>query len=110
MHPAQFTITAVHPALAGHFPGQPLVPGALLLAEVIEAALDRPDLAARFGPAPGIASVKFLSPVVPPTLLSVHFDATGTRIRFELRCGTQVAAVGLFEAAGDATRTAAKVP
>ena len=29
-----------HPAFAGHFPGQPLLPGVSLLAEVLEAVLD----------------------------------------------------------------------
>ncbi|RYY52317.1 MAG: CoA ligase, partial [Comamonadaceae bacterium] len=31
-----------HPAFAGHFPGQPLLPGALLLSEVLEAMLGVP--------------------------------------------------------------------
>ena len=40
-----------HPAFAGHFPGQPLMPGALLLAEVLEAVRGVPALAARLGAA-----------------------------------------------------------
>ena len=31
----ELTVDRAHPALAGHFPGDPVVPGALLLAEVV---------------------------------------------------------------------------
>ena len=34
-----------HPAFAGHFPGRPLLPGAMLLAEVIEAIHQVPAMA-----------------------------------------------------------------
>src|SRR6185369_8215966 len=54
-------IPADHPAFAGHFPGAPLLPGAALLAEVIEAALSLPTLAQHLGPSPGVASAKFLA-------------------------------------------------
>lgn len=108
MHDACFSVAADHPAMAGHFPGRPVVPGALLLAEVIEAALDVPALAARLGSAPRVAMIKFLAPVVPPAELSVHFDAAGARVRFEVRHATQIAAAGQFEtAAPQATAQAA---
>ena len=31
-----FTIPADHPALPGHFPGQPIVPGVVVLDRVVE--------------------------------------------------------------------------
>ncbi len=85
--------------MAGHFPGRPVVPGVLLLAEVIEAALARSALAARIGARPQIATVKFFEPVVPPAELSVQFDEAGARLRFEVRHGGRLAASGEFESA-----------
>jgi 3-hydroxymyristoyl/3-hydroxydecanoyl-(acyl carrier protein) dehydratase len=85
---AEFAIAAVHPALPGHFPGQPVVPGVLLLAQVLEAALAKPEWAARLGTQPRLAVIKFLAPVTPGTgdaKLGVHFDDVGTRVRFEVR-------------------------
>jgi len=38
------TIPADHPALAGHFPGDPIVPGVVLLDEVLSALPGRMDI------------------------------------------------------------------
>ncbi|MFZ2650402.1 MAG: AMP-binding protein [Burkholderiaceae bacterium] len=96
LHRAEFTVPAAHRALPGHFPGHPVVPGVVLLAEVMEAALALPELAARIGPQPRIAVVKFLAPVTPGTpvapaasedgdaRLVVQFEDAGARIRFEV--------------------------
>lgn len=91
-------IPADHPAFAGHFPGQPLLPGVALLSEVLEAVLADPSLAARVGQAPRIAQVKFLSPVRPGASLQIRFDATGRGLRFEVLDGERLAASGQFDA------------
>jgi 3-hydroxymyristoyl/3-hydroxydecanoyl-(acyl carrier protein) dehydratase len=73
-----FDIAPDHPACDGHFPGQPLLPGAMLLSLVMEALAARPDLTAALGASPGIANVKFLSPVRPGQRLVVRFNALGS--------------------------------
>ena len=86
-----------HPAFAGHFPGQPLLPGALLLAEVLEAVRGVPVLAARLGESPTLAAAKFLAPVRPGSTLSIELSPeTGAArgLRFEARCGATVVASG----------------
>ena len=88
-----------HPAFAGHFPGQPLLPGVSLLAEVLEAVLDDAALAALVGPAPRVGAVKFLAPVRPGARLTLRFDAAPRGLRFELHDGERVTASGQFEAA-----------
>ena len=75
-HVATFTIAADHPALAGHFPGNPMVPGVVLLDEAIasiESAM-RITLGSY-----RVASVKFLQPVRPPATLTVRQRAGGSR-------------------------------
>lgn len=91
-------IPADHPAFAGHFPGQPLLPGVSLLAEALEAVMREPVLAARLGQAPRIGTVKFLGPVRPGATLSLQLDAGANAIRFELREGERLVASGNFEA------------
>lgn len=64
-----------HPCFAGHFPGNPLVPGALLLSWV----------AAHFRVASGgevvaIKNAKFLRPVRPGDKLTYEFDVNVTGI------------------------------
>jgi 3-hydroxymyristoyl/3-hydroxydecanoyl-(acyl carrier protein) dehydratase len=87
-------IPADHPAFAGHFPGAPLLPGAALLAEVIEAALSLPTLAQHLGPSPGVASAKFLAPVRPGAVIEIHYAHAAAGLRFEVRAGATLAASG----------------
>jgi acyl-coenzyme A synthetase/AMP-(fatty) acid ligase len=97
--PVQLTreIPVDHPVFAGHFPGQPLMPGALLVAEVLEAVHGVPALAARIGAQPTLAAAKFLAPVRPGSTIVIDLiPETGASrgLRFEVRCGDVVAVSG----------------
>ncbi|VWX63145.1 Acyl-coenzyme A synthetase/AMP-(Fatty) acid ligase [Burkholderiales bacterium 8X] len=97
--PVQLTleVPADHPAFPGHFPGQPLLPGALLVSEVLEAARSVPALAARLGRMPTLAAAKFLSPVRPGASLVIDLlPESGAQrgLKFEVRCESTVALSG----------------
>ena len=74
----RFTIGADHPALPGHFPGRPVVPGVVLLDEVL----------ACLPPDARLVTVKFTAPVGPQTEVEVQSgsDAAG-RIAFACFAG-----------------------
>jgi acyl-coenzyme A synthetase/AMP-(fatty) acid ligase len=97
--PVQLTreVPVDHPAFAGHFPGQPLMPGALLVSEVLEAVRSVPALAARIGTQPTLAAAKFLAPVRPGSTLVIDLiPETGASrgLRFEVRCDDVIAVSG----------------
>jgi len=99
MAPIELKIAEDHPSFPGHFPGRPLLPGVALLAEVLEAVLADPDLAAAVGPAPRLAAAKFLAPVGPGATLALRFETTSTALRFEISNGERRTASGHFELA-----------
>ena len=82
MSEARLQFPAGHPAFPGHFPGSPVVPGALLLAT----ALDALGLG---GPGTRIASAKFLHPVGPGETIDVLRIGEA---RLELRVGGRLVA------------------
>ncbi|WP_322048427.1 AMP-binding protein [Paraburkholderia sp. J67] len=87
-----FTIPADHPALPGHFPGHPIVPGVVLLDHAIDAigaALERPFDSWR------LSAAKFLSPALPGDTLDLAFDTQASgAIRFTVRAGARDVASG----------------
>ncbi|SMF93302.1 FabA-like domain-containing protein [Methylomagnum ishizawai] len=66
----EFTIPQQHPALAGHFPGRPIVPGVVVLDEVL-ALLARIEPARRVS---GIVSAKFTGILAPGEACRVEFE------------------------------------
>ncbi len=93
-----------HPSFAGHFPGQPLLPGALILAEVQEAMSQVPALMARLGRHPSLAAAKFLAPVGPGAHLTIELvpePGGAAGVRFEVRQGEVLAASGRWVASGE---------
>lgn len=74
------TFSADHPALPGHFPGNPIIPGAVLLGETAHAIAA--DL--EFTPALcQVRSAKFLHPVRPGDRVLIRFSRdAGGEIRF----------------------------
>ncbi len=85
-------IPADHAAFAGHFPGNPIVPGVLLL----DAALE--SIAAACGLAYAdctISAAKFLSAVHPGELLQLVFEpADPQRMNFTIRTPDRLVASG----------------
>lgn len=83
-----------HPAFAGHFPGHPVLPGVSLLALVLQALRQRPDLADKVSGTPRIDNAKFLAPVGPGARLKLSFKAQGHSVAFEVKDGDTVVARG----------------
>ncbi|MHB1676892.1 MAG: hypothetical protein ACYCSS_05055 [Sulfuriferula sp.] len=81
-----------HPALAGHFPGMPILPGVVLLDVTLQIIIR--DLAINLENCT-VNSVKFLSPAQPGDLLSiVHNPLNHGAVRFDISAGARKIATG----------------
>jgi 3-hydroxymyristoyl/3-hydroxydecanoyl-(acyl carrier protein) dehydratase len=100
---AERTLANPHPAAEGHFPGNPVMPGAVLLAETLSAVAA--DLGVDLSPA-RLRSAKFLAPARPGDRLAIEYErAAGGTIRFSCAAGGRTVLRG--EVACDARRTPA---
>ncbi len=81
-------IPAEHPCLPGHFPGQPVVPGVVLLDRV--AAAIQAHWGRRIAALP---QAKFLAPLLPQQVARLEIgEVTPTRLRFRIsRDGAPIA-------------------
>ncbi len=75
-----------HPAFPGHFPGNPLLPGVLILELVVDTYQS---------PVNGISIAKFLQPVSPGDILDISIDdpSNGTA-RFKVTRSTNLICEG----------------
>lgn len=87
-HTDHFRVAPGHPALPGHFPGNPLVPGVVVL-DRVAAALEATGAALA-----GFAQVKFVAPLKPGVDATVDVDAHGARRRFRVHAGDTTIASG----------------
>jgi 3-hydroxyacyl-[acyl-carrier-protein] dehydratase len=91
---ATLAVDAGHPIFAGHFPGEPIVPGVMLLEWVLREAamaLDRgvEDLRVR--------ESKFFEPLRPAQHAELWLDASATRCSFRIRRDAGELAAGVLE-------------
>jgi 3-hydroxymyristoyl/3-hydroxydecanoyl-(acyl carrier protein) dehydratase len=76
----EFAVEPTHPALPGHFPGHPVVPGVLLLDHVLSAVaaeLKRPVAV--------LKQVKFAAALLPGESAMVTCAACGDRLSFTVK-------------------------
>lgn len=93
------TIATNHPSLAGHFPGNPIVPGVLILDEVIQAVEEwRGKIRCK-----KVVSVKFNAPLKPGNAFSIRMREEGpSHIAFECLLDGATLAAGRLEVEPDA--------
>jgi len=80
-HSLEVRFAVDHPTAAGHFPGNPIIPGAVLLDKVLQAVASAGN-----GGRSVIRSAKFLQPVRPGDALVIRWEPeANSQARFECR-------------------------
>ncbi len=94
-----FVIAADHPCLPGHFPGRPLVPGVVMLEQVLRAVQAETGHAAA---ALRLPQVKFMAPLLPGQAARVELDGQAPRWKFRVLRDDTVLVRGELVLAGEA--------
>ena len=91
-------VAADHPALRGHFPGAPVVPGVVILGQLLaetERRLGRPLSVS------GISQAKFLAPLLPGEEARAVLQMDRERLTFRVERAGRVIAQGIFLLRGE---------
>lgn len=91
MPSTELRFPAGHPAFPGHFPGAPIVPGALLVAAA-QAALEAQEQIVLTG----LTEVRFMAPVEPDTVVVLDWDIGPQFIAFRMESAAGLIARGRF--------------
>jgi 3-hydroxyacyl-[acyl-carrier-protein] dehydratase len=95
-HSSLLAIPADHPAYAGHFPGNPVLPGVVLLDAAVEAIAAMDSHAGGAGPCE-IVSAKFHEVVRPGEALSIeHERLPNDTVRFTILSARHCVASGIL--------------
>lgn len=88
-------ISKDHPALPGHFPGHPVVPGVLVLDAVIEMLREQHGQNGQRLVVTGLPSVKLSSPLLPEELLTIRVEPEDLETAaFTCKVGNRLVASG----------------
>lgn len=87
-------IAATHPSLPGHFPGEPVVAGVILL-DRLAALLERKGC----GALRRIPVIKFRSPLLPGEVAELQVTLTGNHVSFRISRSGEVVTSGEAELA-----------
>ncbi len=85
-----FIIKPDHPSLEGHFAGNPIAPGALIINYIIDGALKN------FGQTYHIVSTKFLKPLRPSIECTIYYKSQKNDVSFEIFSDEGIISKGLI--------------
>lgn len=87
------SVPAAHPALAGHFPGAPIVPGVVLLEHVVELA--RAQFAC--GRLCAVPALKFVAPLTPGEVFDCIITGDRDNVNFRVEAAGRRVAQGRLQ-------------
>lgn len=88
---SDFRVAPDHPAIPGHFPGRPVVPGVVLLDGVIEAATRWLGMPLRVR---GLRQAKFIAPLLPGEEARIELKLAGDSLDFAIQRDGETVAKG----------------
>jgi 3-hydroxymyristoyl/3-hydroxydecanoyl-(acyl carrier protein) dehydratase len=95
-HVFELRVGADHPALPGHFPGRPIVPGVVLLEHVLAGAERWLSRSVHVG---SLQQAKFTRPLLPEQAATVSLALRGDELKFEIVRDAARLAQGVFKLA-----------
>jgi len=97
-----FVVDSAHPSIAGHFPGNPIVPGAVIVENVVRAFSELHNTKKIIS----LSLVKFIKPIATNQKVAVNFrNVSAESIAFECTSDNVVLVVGRLKVETFAVRS-----